>query len=213
MIDLFAEFAKLCALAFDLGEIERATAAHTGRPETDTTHTVALLLCCVAAHRELTTRGFNLDLTQMLILALVHDMPEAYAGDVDTSRPLTAAEIAQKQQREIAAIGRIREMGLGWVADAVMTYEHGTTAEGLVVKTLDKMMPRLATVLDQGANARRRGLTAQAVAANNAHIRLKLARAAADIDCDNLIRVLDELFMVAGEQAYRAVVSANSPCK
>ena len=102
----------LTALTLRLGTIERATRHPDGlRPESDTTHSCMLALLAIALAPQ---AAVPLDAGLLAQLALVHDLAEAYAGDVNTAGGLDAAGREKKERREQAALGGIR----GGVAEA-----------------------------------------------------------------------------------------------
>lgn len=149
------------ALALRLGEVQRATFHADGTtPETDTTHTVGLQLVClqVAPAVDLAL-GVYLSRAKLLTYALVHDLVEAYAGDVNTLRPLDPVARAEKDRREREALERIRA-DLPAIAEHVDAYEARVDLEAQVVHYLDKACPRLTHALNGGVTIARAGLCA-----------------------------------------------------
>ncbi|MCA9541726.1 MAG: HD domain-containing protein [Myxococcales bacterium] len=145
----------IARLVFRLGEVMRVTGHPDGKTaESDTTHTVMVALTCLAMAQHL---GLPVDLGRLLAFALVHDLPEAYAGDVNTALPLSAEQRAAKDARERDALARIAaelpDVG-AWIA----AYERGDTIEAHIVHYVDKVMPKLAHALDGGAALARLGI-------------------------------------------------------
>lgn len=139
------EITEIGRLVMRLGTVERATLHPDGQtPETDTTHTVMLaLLAMLLAPHEVA----HLDVAKVGLLALVHDLPEAYAGDVVTARALTPEERAAKDEREERAIERI-ERETPTIGALIREYERRDTPEAVFVHLLDKAMPKLAHALN-----------------------------------------------------------------
>ena len=137
-------------LALRLSRVERITFHPDGkRPETDSDHTVMLGLIAPAfAARYLP----ELDLGLVAQFALVHDLPEAYAGDTPTLK-LNGDDLAQKKERELAATERIvKELGqdLPWLVHMLTRYEHQHEPEARYVRAMDKLLPKVTHILNQG---------------------------------------------------------------
>lgn len=140
------EALEIARLVLALGEVDRGTRHPDGeRPETDTTHTVMLAL---VAARVAAAEG--LDVGRAVLFALVHDLPEAWAGDVNTARELTAEQRQAKDAAEAAAVRRIAEDVPGLVR-LIDEYEQMDTPEAELVHVLDKIMPKLTHALNGGA--------------------------------------------------------------
>lgn len=128
-------------LAQSLALTPRATALHTGDPESVTDHTVALGWLAVAVCPA------RMDPAKVALFATVHDLLEAVTGDTNTLTA-TPAERAAKDAAETAALlalrGRIPHPLLSAVAD----YEEQTVPEARFVKVLDKTVPKLCHLLN-----------------------------------------------------------------
>ena len=146
------EALKIGALTMKLGEVRRATAHPDGQPETDTTHTVMLALLV------LRTLPQHYDVGLALGFALVHDLAEAYAGDTNTARGLTAEERAAKKVREELALERIRA-DLPEIAEWIDRYEAMDTPEAAFVHILDKCCPKVCHALNLGRTLDALGMT------------------------------------------------------
>lgn len=147
-------FIRTYHLALRLGEVERATRHEDGRAETDTTHTVGLALVALMLAPQLGT----VNLGRLLAFALVHDLVEAYAGDVCTAVELDAAARELKDAREAAALARIRQ-DVPDLATWIDEYEAGDSVEAEIVHYLDKMCPKAAHILSGGRALAELGLT------------------------------------------------------
>jgi 5'-deoxynucleotidase YfbR-like HD superfamily hydrolase len=152
---------RIADLALRFGRVNRATFHPDGvRPETDTDHTVMLVLLALHiadAHPEL-----GLNLGTLALLGAVHDLPEAYAGDTNTLGGLTPAQRADKFAREQAAIQRIDdELQGGPIVQAMLAYERKECPEARFLAYLDKITPRYTHARNGGASPRKRGYTAK----------------------------------------------------
>lgn len=151
---------KLASLCLQFGRTMRVTYHEDGKQlESDTDHTVMLGIMACAFAKEFAP---HLDLGKIAQYALVHDLPEVYAGDTSTFGGLTEAQKADKDAREHAAISRIRtEYGsvFPWVADTIEEYETLESPEARFVKVFDKALPKIVHVLNDGVTARELGHT------------------------------------------------------
>lgn len=146
----------LAELACRFSDVPRATVMPDGeRAESDATHTIMLQL--VASSLAV---GRGLDIGLVVSFAMVHDLPEAYAGDVDTFGGLTLAQQLDKTRREKQALSMITEVAGrdSWLVDMLQRYEAQIEPEARFVRYLDKLMPRLTGILSDGAAARRRNV-------------------------------------------------------
>lgn len=147
-------------LVLDFGQVDRGTYYPDGRTrESDTDHTVMLGLIACAIAAELYP-----DMNRGLIAqyAMVHDLPEVYAGDTPTLRKPTADAAEAKKRRERAAYDRIaREFGstLPWLPDMIASYEQLGDREARFVKAVDKVIPKITHLLNRGVAVRAQGMT------------------------------------------------------
>lgn len=139
------EVLVLARLSLRLGEVERVPTHPDGvRRETDTTHSVMLALVAAEVAERL-----GLDPGRAALYALVHDLPEVYAGDVDTSLGLDEAARAAKEQREVAAIRRLYKELEGLYNVRLELYDYGMRfkPEAALVHLLDKAMPKAVKIV------------------------------------------------------------------
>lgn len=136
---------NLGLLTLKFGEVNRITFHADGTtPEADTTHTVMLGLVACALAKEV-----GLDTGRVAQYALVHDLPEVYAGDTPTLRALSTDAKADKKTREHDAYVRIlNEFGLTlpWVDRTIATYERQESREARFVRAVDKLLPKITHV-------------------------------------------------------------------
>lgn len=139
-------------LALKLGRVERITRHEDGiRPETDTDHTVMLsvIACALAAKY-----APDLNLGLIAQFCIVHELPEAHAGDTPTMIPLNEEQKREKKRREDEAYGQIYFEfinSMPWIVDTLDAYELQDTAEARFVWAIDKIMPKLTQILNGGA--------------------------------------------------------------
>jgi len=138
-------------LALRLSRVDRITFHPDGkRPETDSDHTVMLALIAPAfAERFLP----DLNLGLVAQYAIVHDLVEAYAGDVNTLKITVPGKVEKKRREHDAALRISREFShsFPWVGVMVARYELLMQPEARFVKALDKLLPKVTHILNDGA--------------------------------------------------------------
>lgn len=143
---------ELADLILAFGRIERVTKHADGeRFETDTDHTVMLGIIACAYAKEFAP---HLDLGTIAQFALVHDLVEVYAGDTMSFRIASTTDESEKESREKAALERIKkeyDHVFPWIGQTIEKYEQLDTPEACFVKFLDKILPKLTHILNDGA--------------------------------------------------------------
>ena len=112
-------------------------------PESDTDHTVMLAIMACAVAQQLHP---DYDLGKVAQYALVHDLVEVYAGDVNTINFLTIDQAA-KDAAEAAALQKIKDQfgtHFPWIHETIEAYESLRDPEARFIKTLDKLTPAVA---------------------------------------------------------------------
>ena len=165
---------RLADITLAFGRVNRATRHPDGqRPESDAEHTMMLAFVAVTLadqHPE-----WGLDVGRLAVLALVHDLPEVYAGDTNTAGGLTPEQAAAKAQRERAATERLRgELDGSILVRALDTYERQDTPEARFLRVLDKVLPKLTHALNFGAALHDLGMSVADMQAAHAAQRAKL---------------------------------------
>lgn len=92
--------------------------------------------------------------------ALVHDLPEAYTGDVDAFA--SPEEREAKRRREAEALLDIKaDYGsiFPGMVDALHAYEKQEDPESQFIKALDKLMPAIMIAMDEGRSWQEKGVT------------------------------------------------------
>ena len=184
----------LSRLTLRLGQVHRVTLDADGNPESDTTHSLMLALMAGSLCAMETVELCRED---VVALALIHDIAEAYAGDTSTVRTLSVSAANEKAAREEAALVRIREelAGLPWVLVLIDRYEAQACPESRWVRYLDKITPKL-THRDNGcAVPRSLGMTLDEAVERHAYQGAELAARYPEF------RFLRELFDVSCEDA------------
>lgn len=167
-------YLPLAKTILDFGHVFRLTRDAQGRRESDTTHSLMLALVAYdLAKKENAARdphcniGEPLDLEKVLVFALVHDLPEVYAGDTPTLRELDAAGQLGKDAREELARKQLRAElpDLPWLLDAMEEYELQQCREARLVKAADKLLPKLTHMCNDGLVLKEQGVSLEEVAA------------------------------------------------
>jgi putative hydrolases of HD superfamily len=148
--ELVSDFVDLGGLLMAFAKVNRATYLDTNRtPESDTDHSVMLgvMACALAEALQL-----NMDLGKVAQYALIHDLVEVYAGDVNTINFHTT-DTEAKEREEAKALARIKEQfshTLPWIHTTIERYETLADKEARYVKTLDKAMPSITHIHTDG---------------------------------------------------------------
>lgn len=118
-----------------------------GRRENDAEHSwsVALVACALARYIDP-----KLEVGKICEFATVHDLVEVYAGD--TSNFADVDKKATKDEREAAALRELqrRFTKFPWVAETIAIYEAQASPEARFVKSIDKIVPLLFDLIEEG---------------------------------------------------------------
>lgn len=125
--------------------------------ETDTTHTVMLgIMACAYAEMY----APNLDRGKIAQYALAHDLVEVYAGDTPTLGITDDELMKKKNEREAAALTRIKseyDSAYPWIARTIEEYETLASPEARYVKVFDKVLPKIVHIINKGVTVRSLG--------------------------------------------------------
>lgn len=135
---------QITRLALSFARVERVTRHEDGaRIETDSDHAIMLILLAAEFAPPSLSRG------RIAEFAAVHDLAEAYAGDVQTLT-IDAAGRAAKDQREEEARHKIgADLGSeSWIVRTLAAYEAQEEIEAQWVKIMDKVTPKLTHLLN-----------------------------------------------------------------
>lgn len=129
--------------------IEREVYYKNGRKESDAEHVWHLLMMLILFEKELPA---DLDFKKMIKLALIHDLPEIYAGDTFFFDPNKNAGV--KHDKEVIALEKLTEI----LPDDLKKefrelfdeYEKGESKEVKFVASFDKIQPLIQNFCGEG---------------------------------------------------------------
>lgn len=196
---MIARAASIAQLALRFARVERVTRHEDGvRPETDTDHSImlALVACDLAPE--------GLSRARVSEFAVVHDLVEAYSGDVQTLI-IDAAGRAAKEERERAAFARIRaEFGEGsWIVETLTAYEAQAEPEARYVRLMDKVLPKLTHLFNGCVAARELTTFSGFVASHEAQHRKLAAEYGGEPWAAEILTLLQDA-MTASEAAWNS---------
>lgn len=131
---------ELESLAYAYSDVKRATVARDGNRETDARHAIHLMKLAAPYAREVYPK---LNANKVAAYAFIHDILEAYTGDV-ASLGMTEAQKKKKERDEALALVTLREdYGDAWpeLVELVESYEALADSEARFTKTFDKLDP------------------------------------------------------------------------
>lgn len=131
------------------GSIERGTRALNGAKETNAMHVIHLAAVAIPYAQTIYP---ELPIGKTALDILIHDLPEAYAGDTVTLN-IGAAEEAQKRYKEEQAIEKLQhKFGTQHplLLDTLLEYEKLATPHTRLVKTFDKLDPSFSHLCNKG---------------------------------------------------------------
>jgi 5'-deoxynucleotidase YfbR-like HD superfamily hydrolase len=136
------KFKQAAELAVKLSAIKRTVGYRPRHLENDSEHSYQLALAAWSANQQ-----YNLKLNEEKILkfALVHDLVEIYAGDVDAHG--SKKKILGKKTQEQKSLQQLKSdyPELTEIWNAVDEYELKNTLESRLVHTIDKLIAELNT--------------------------------------------------------------------
>lgn len=169
-VDPLRHALSMARIALKFGQVRRVTMHEDGEPESDTTHTVMLVLLAIDLAPMV---GCDPGLSAQF--AAVHDLPEVYANDTNTAHEVSAEQAAEKMRREAAERRLAAELGdASTVLSLVRRYERQREPEARFVRYLDKVTPKLTNSINGGAALAALGLTVEDVAKKHALQRAQL---------------------------------------
>lgn len=137
-------------MALTLGMIQRVTRHSDGITiESDTTHTVMLALLAGT----LRDRWYPwLDFGRVLWASLAHDLVEVVVGDTPTwgITPEQRVEKALREQHGAHVLAARFGTVSPRLVQAILDYENQATPEDRFVKTLDKVLPKITHLANEG---------------------------------------------------------------
>ncbi|HSX06371.1 MAG TPA: HD domain-containing protein [Candidatus Saccharimonadia bacterium] len=148
-------------VVFPFYQVYRETPLRFGTPrkENDAEHSwsLALFACALAQHVD---KRLNVGLVAQY--ATVHDLVEVHAGD--TSNHASAAVKATKDAREAKALHKLESelIAFPWIVQSLTAYEGQTDQEAIFVRSVDKILPLLFDLIDEGKLYKEKKITYKA---------------------------------------------------
>jgi 5'-deoxynucleotidase YfbR-like HD superfamily hydrolase len=154
---LFKDLVAINDLYARLGQRLRLTEDEYGNKESVTTHTLILVIACIeiAPYEDM-----DRYLHSIIRYALVHDICEFLHGDIPTLHIPDADKQRIKDENEQQAYDIIEHV-LGnehWISQYIIAYNRQETVEAAFVKYVDKILPKLTHVCNNGSVLKREGM-------------------------------------------------------
>lgn len=139
MIKLDDNYANIITFIKELERLKntlRIAWTSTGRRESTAEHTFRLAMFVFV----LKDYFPEINLTKALTMALVHDIGEAYDGDISATLKIDVKSKVQNEEKAIKKITRTLPSHLSSeILSLFKEYNEGLTAESKIIKTLDKL--------------------------------------------------------------------------
>lgn len=153
---------ELQRLLLSFSQVERVTHRQRGKtyiPENDTEHSYNLAITAWF----LADNFQYLDKDKLIRYALLHDLIEVYAGDTYTYGEKESLE--DKHDREMAAIKKLENewADFGDMIQTIHRYEERGDAESKFVYALDKIMPIMLMMVNDGYSWKKHGITIEMI--------------------------------------------------
>jgi|GEM_PF-4217000 len=129
---------QVIALSVQLARVKRRCGYWPRPAENDAEHSYQLALTAWTANH---AYDLHLDDTAILKLALVHDLVEIYAGDVDAHSNKKRQML--KKMKEMEALKQLQQAfpDLSEITDVIKEYEKKESLESKLVNIIDKIIP------------------------------------------------------------------------
>lgn len=146
---VFNGLSELQEFLLDLRNVDRVIyIPDTNTRENDVEHSYFLAM---AAWYVAETCDLSFDHTKLLKYALVHDLPEAYAGDVSALASPDQRESKQRREAEAMEVIRARfSNSFSGMVEVLECYEAQDDEESRFVKALDKIVPQTMIIMNEG---------------------------------------------------------------
>lgn len=134
-----SEIISFQELINQFGLVKRQKLKNDGSQENDAEHSYQLAMICWYLYKKL---NLKLDLGLIFKYALIHDLPEVYAGDID-SFTTDKASLRAKPKNELVAINKIQSEYPVFDELVVLfeSYENQKDEESKFVYSVDKIVP------------------------------------------------------------------------
>lgn len=141
---------ELGDVALEFSKINRVTLHQDGvRPESDTDHTFMLSLICGSLADKFYKNSLDLGLVSQF--AILHDLVEVYAGDTDSLVHSSHEAKKIKEEKELESLLKLKNKFANifpWIHEMIEKYEAQDTKEARFVKIVDKILPKITSVLN-----------------------------------------------------------------
>lgn len=133
------------SIATEFATVQRAPYYREGRRETDTDHTVHLGL--TATHLAVQLYPDQLDPGRVVLMSMVHDLVEVYAGDTRTFGA-SAQDLMIKEVREKRGFDRLSRELPPSLFETLTAYETQIEPEARFVRVVDKFLPAIINTVN-----------------------------------------------------------------
>lgn len=144
-------------------EIERQIwGAQSERQESDADHSWHLGLMVILLEKEFPP---GVDRMKLLKMALIHDLPEIYAGDTWAFDTSANRQLKKQREKEAAMklFGQLPADLATEFTELFEEYEENRTIEAQLAKSLDKMQPLIANLESSGKGWKKNNLSYEKV--------------------------------------------------
>lgn len=156
-IDKLLEFIKF---TYEIREVNRKIVWLNGRNENDAEHQFQMALTAIYI---IDSNNLQLDRYKCAAMGLVHDIIEAYVGDISVFAK--KEDLASKIEQEKQAFQKLRD---NWpeipsMHELIAEYEERQTPEARFVYALDKLLPEINNYLNNGQAWKEQGINVEQV--------------------------------------------------
>ncbi len=181
------------SLVLQFARTNRLTLHEDGvRQESDTDHTVMLSITACALAEQL-YKGF-LDIGKIAQFSIVHDLVEVHCGDI-SSFGITEEERKEKEHLEHESLKKIKtdyDAVFPWIGNTIVEYESLQSKEARFVKTVDKLMSKVTSILNHGAYYKLQGISKEVVLQNYTNL-YKQASTTYGKEFPEVLNIMDDL--------------------
>ena len=114
----------------------------TGRAESDAEHSWHLAIFLILLENEFK----DIDFSKLLKMALIHDLPEIYAGDTNPYRGDTTAKEENEKRAAHELFSKLPEQLSVQLEELFHEYVEQSCLESQLVKSADKLMPLIQNI-------------------------------------------------------------------
>jgi putative hydrolases of HD superfamily len=151
------EFIKF---SYAIREVNRKIVWLNGQNENDAEHQFQIALTAIYI---IDSRGLKLDKYKCAAMGLVHDIVEAYAGDISVFADKNKLAAKLKQEKQAQQKLRTDWPEMPAIHELIAEYEARQTPEAKFVYALDKLLPEINNYLNGGKAWKQQGITVEQV--------------------------------------------------